>query len=92
MLASLIKFSVFNSFSSTFSNFVLLCTLRYEIHKDARSVEERLGKTFETAGVSIGITSFTDFIAFMLGFTVRLDAVQAFCFFAGVTFFSNFLV
>lgn len=49
---------------------------------------ERVAVTFATAlshaGVSITITSFTDFVAFLIGSTTALPALSSFCVYAAV--------
>lgn len=62
---------------------------------------ELIKKTLARSGVSITITSLTDFVAFMVGVTTDFKSVQIFCVYAGLsiffcyfyqlTFFSGFL-
>jgi len=47
-------------------------------------LDERMRDTFSEAGVSITITSFTDFFAFFLGATSSLPALENFCAFAAM--------
>lgn len=66
------------------------------------SVEERMEDTLADAGVSITITSLTDFLAFLVGSISPLPAVKVFCLYAGVavlfdlfyqiTLFGSFIV
>jgi hypothetical protein len=51
---------------------------------------ERVSNTFRKAGVSISITSFTDFIAFMIGIMASFKSVQIFCIYAGTQVFVYF--
>lgn len=46
-------------------------------------ISEILGKTLRKSGVSITITSFTDFAAFMIGILADFRSVQIFCVYAG---------
>ncbi|KJH50304.1 hypothetical protein DICVIV_03587 [Dictyocaulus viviparus] len=46
------------------------------------SHEQRMQKTFAQAGVSITVTSLTDFISFAVGCTTPFPSVQIFCFYA----------
>ncbi|XP_069116341.1 patched domain-containing protein 3-like [Argopecten irradians] len=50
-----------------------------------RSIEDRIKETMRTGGVSITITSVTDFLAFAIGVTVPIGAIKNFCVYAGVT-------
>mmetsp|Transcript_5028 Transcript_5028/g.12536 ORF Transcript_5028/g.12536 Transcript_5028/m.12536 type:complete len:858 (+) Transcript_5028:197-2770(+) len=66
------------------------------------SVRERMGATMSHAGISITITSLTDFLAFTLSATSRIPAIADFAVYAGIgiigdfffqiTFWSAFLV
>jgi hypothetical protein len=49
----------------------------------------RIAKTLENVGVSITITSFTDFVAFMVGYFTDFKSIQIFCIYAGLCRFSN---
>mmetsp|Transcript_17543 Transcript_17543/g.29598 ORF Transcript_17543/g.29598 Transcript_17543/m.29598 type:complete len:191 (-) Transcript_17543:1367-1939(-) len=67
-----------------------------------KPLEERMKEGMVHAGSSITITSLTNAIAFLLGLTSSLDALQSFCFFCAVgvtmlyissiTIFSAFMV
>lgn len=48
------------------------------------SVEERMGRTFSEAAVSITITNLTDTLAFVIGATTPLPGVRMFCAYSGV--------
>lgn len=64
-------------------------------------IEELISKTLTKSGVSITITSLTDFTAFLVGLTTGFKSVQIFCLYAGIsilfcyfyqiTFFTGFL-
>ncbi|RNA30704.1 Patched domain-containing 3 [Brachionus plicatilis] len=64
-------------------------------------LEEVICKTLSRSGVSITITSLTDFTAFLVGITTGFKSVQIFCVYAGIsilfcyfyqiTFFTGFL-
>lgn len=51
---------------------------------------ERMGLALKTAGTSVLVTSFTDFVAFMIGATTLLPALSSFCFWAGVGIMFDF--
>ena len=44
---------------------------------------ERISKALENIGVSITITSLTDFVAFMVGYFTDFRSIQIFCIYAG---------
>lgn len=48
------------------------------------TVEERMGRTFSEAAVSITITNLTDVLAFVIGSTIKLPGIRIFCAYAGV--------
>lgn len=48
------------------------------------SVEERMGRTFSEAAVSITITNLTDTLAFVIGATTPLPGVRMFCAYSGI--------
>lgn len=64
-------------------------------------ISDLISKTLSKSGVSITITSLTDFIAFFVGITTNFKSVQIFCVYAGfailfcylyqITFFCGFL-
>ena len=56
------------------------------------SVEERMRKLMETAGISITVTSVTDFAAFMLGSISSLPAIRYFCLFAGIAIICDYFL
>ena len=53
---------------------------------------ERLGAAMAHAGVSITITSLTDFVAFALGTMSRLPALSTFCVYAAIGIAADFLL
>ncbi|XP_071492615.1 patched domain-containing protein 3-like [Diadema antillarum] len=55
------------------------------------SVEERLGKTYSEAAISITITTLTDAMAFGFGAISPLPAVRVFCFYTGVAVLFDYL-
>jgi predicted RND superfamily exporter protein len=69
--------------------------------KEAEMITELISKTLAKSGVSISITSLTDFVAFLVGLTTNFKSVQifcvycafaiAFCYLYQITFFSGFL-
>ncbi|XP_022089525.1 patched domain-containing protein 3-like isoform X2 [Acanthaster planci] len=48
------------------------------------SVEERMGRTFSEAGVSVTITNLTTILAFIIGASSSLPGVRTFCIYNGV--------
>eukprot|EP00117_Sycon_ciliatum_P040252 scpid25305/ scgid4057/ Niemann-Pick C1 protein len=73
--------------------FVIVQVWRQMSNKEhaTKTVPERLGTCLQRAGVSVTVTSFTDFAAFMIGATTILPALQSFCIFAGVGVLFDFL-
>lgn len=69
--------------------------------EETRVINELMSKTLAKSGVSITITSLTDFVAFLVGLTTNFKSVQIFCVYAGfaiafcyiyqITFFCGFL-
>ena len=55
-------------------------------------VEERMRKLMESAGVSITVTSCTNFAAFMLGSISSIPAIQYFCLYAGISIICDYLL
>ncbi|XP_071483832.1 patched domain-containing protein 3-like [Diadema antillarum] len=55
------------------------------------SVEERMGKAFSEAAVSITITSITDALAFGIGSINPLPAVRVFCLYTGVAVIFDYI-
>ncbi|XP_072170191.1 patched domain-containing protein 3-like [Diadema setosum] len=56
------------------------------------SVEERMGKAFSEAAVSITITSITDALAFGIGSINPLPAVRVFCLYTGVAVIFDYIL
>ncbi|XP_073488832.1 patched domain-containing protein 3-like [Aquarana catesbeiana] len=54
-------------------------------------VEERMGKTYEEAAVSITITTLTDVLAFYIGIMTSFGSVQSFCIYTGTAILFCFL-
>lgn len=69
--------------------------------RETQIISELMSKALAKSGVSITITSLTDFVAFLVGLTTNFRSVQIFCVYAGVaiafcylyqiTFFCGFL-
>ena len=55
-----------------------------------KGVVERMGVTLRHAGVAITITSITNFIAFGIGATTAMPALQSFCIYASIGILSIF--
>ena len=66
--------------------------LARETISDGGSVRERFEFVAERAGVSIAITSFTNFLAFALGSMTVIPAVHWFCLYASVTILCDFFI
>ncbi|KAK7077773.1 Patched domain-containing protein 3 [Halocaridina rubra] len=49
-----------------------------------KNLAERIGSTLKHAGVSITVTSVTDFLAFAIGSSTTLPALRSFCIYAAV--------
>ncbi|RUS79504.1 hypothetical protein EGW08_012736, partial [Elysia chlorotica] len=47
-------------------------------------IPQKVGQVLRHAGVSITVTSFTDFVAFMVGATTIIPALRSFCIYAAV--------
>eukprot|EP00127_Corallochytrium_limacisporum_P003234 Clim_evm83s147 gene=Clim_evmTU83s147 len=62
-----------------------------EISKTRGSVEERAGLALSYAGVSIALTSMTDFFAFLIGATTALPALSSFSIYAAIGIFLVFV-
>merc|ERR1711968_304786 len=58
----------------------------------SEDLEERMRETFSEAGVSITITSFTDFFAFALGATSTLPALENFCAYAALGILFDYIL
>ncbi|XP_059488991.1 protein patched homolog 2-like [Neocloeon triangulifer] len=56
------------------------------------SLPERLGLTLKHAGVSITITSLTDFTAFAIGATTVLPSLRSFCIYAAVGILATYIL
>ncbi|ODN02586.1 Patched domain-containing protein 3, partial [Orchesella cincta] len=56
-----------------------------------KSIPEKLGLTLQHAGVSITITSLTDFFAFAIGGTTVLPALQSFCVYAALGIVATYI-
>ncbi|XP_023215985.1 patched domain-containing protein 3-like [Centruroides sculpturatus] len=69
--------------------FVMLAAWRRTNVK--KSVEERLGETFAEAGVSITITSITNFLSFCIGIATPFPSVRIFCTYTAMATFFTYL-
>ena len=54
-------------------------------------ISKRMSKTMRLAGVSIFITSLTDFVAFLVSASSALPALRSFVIFAGFGIFFDFI-
>ena len=55
------------------------------------NIERKIGEVMSHSGVSITITSLTDFIAFAIGGTTSIPALKSFCMFCGVGIISVYV-
>ncbi|KAL5012818.1 hypothetical protein ScPMuIL_011369 [Solemya velum] len=55
------------------------------------AVEERVAFMMRTSGLGITITSLTDLLAFLIGASSSLPAVQYFCIYTGITIFFTYI-
>ena len=58
--------------------------------KQSLETKERISLSLAKVGVSITITSLTDFIAFIIGVLTDFKSVQMFCVYAGLLFLFYF--
>ncbi|XP_023213145.1 patched domain-containing protein 3-like [Centruroides sculpturatus] len=68
--------------------FVLIAAWRVTNPKD--SIEKRMGQTYSEAGVSITITSITNFVSFCIGMSAPFPAFQTFCMYGATWFFFTY--
>ena len=54
-------------------------------------IEDKIGEVMSHSGVSITITSLTDFIAFAIGGTTAIPALKSFCMFCGMGIVSVYI-
>jgi predicted RND superfamily exporter protein len=62
-----------------------------ESRKELMYLSDLMSNTLSHSGVSITITSLTDFVAFMVGITTSFRSVQIFCVYAGLAIFICYL-
>ncbi|CAN0416859.1 unnamed protein product, partial [Discosporangium mesarthrocarpum] len=55
-------------------------------------LERRMGVALGSAGVSITVTSLTDFVAFMISATTTLPALSSFCLYAALGIFAVYVL
>lgn len=72
--------------------FIILESLDRERIKHPDNTDMRIGSALSESGPSISLTSVTDFFAFLVGATSVLPALQAFCTFAAVAIFIDFIL
>ena len=56
-----------------------------------RQLEDKIAEVMKHSGVSITITSLTDFIAFAIGGTTSIPALKSFCMFCGMGIISVYV-
>lgn len=69
--------------------FVIISAWRCTSIED--TVEKRMGQAFSKAGVSITVTSLTNFVSFCIGMTTHFPAVQLFCGYAASCIFFTYV-
>ncbi|TRY61569.1 hypothetical protein TCAL_14942 [Tigriopus californicus] len=57
---------------------------KFAEHRKDLSKVEKFGETLQKAGVSITVTSLTDFLAFAIGASTLLPALKSFCMYCGI--------
>lgn len=92
-------FIIYSSFVNAYK--AKLKTINKSPQTEQELVTELISRALAKSGVSITITSLTDFVAFIVGVTTNFRSVQIFCVYAGfsiafcyiyqLTFFSAFL-
>eukprot|EP00239_Pterosperma_sp_CCMP1384_P005235 CAMPEP_0197859792 /NCGR_PEP_ID=MMETSP1438-20131217/34679_1 /TAXON_ID=1461541 /ORGANISM="Pterosperma sp., Strain CCMP1384" /LENGTH=896 /DNA_ID=CAMNT_0043476435 /DNA_START=219 /DNA_END=2909 /DNA_ORIENTATION=- len=69
--------------------YVILTALSYT--DPSKPTEVRVAEALSKAGASIFVTSFTDFVAFLIGIATVIPALSAFCTFAAIGIFFDFM-
>eukprot|EP00761_Pharyngomonas_kirbyi_P000435 gb/GECH01000435.1/.p1 GENE.gb/GECH01000435.1/~~gb/GECH01000435.1/.p1 ORF type:complete len:897 (+),score=185.21 gb/GECH01000435.1/:1-2691(+) len=69
--------------------FIMANKISYDRDK---SVEDRMGDMMSRVGSSITLAALSETLAFLLGALTKMPAVQAFCLYAGIAVFINFLL
>lgn len=69
--------------------FIIVAT--FDAQDENLETSERLARAFKRCGMSITYTTVTDVVAFYLGATSSLPAIEAFCYYAGTSILFNFL-
>ncbi|XP_070195831.1 patched domain-containing protein 3-like [Littorina saxatilis] len=64
--------------------FLLMSSWSETLHQPDLSVPDRVSMTLSVAGVGMTVTSLTDFLAFMIGYSSVFFSVRNFCLYAGV--------
>jgi len=73
--------------------FILSSELQHHTKKNPEmSIEERIGLTARSGGLSVLITSLTDALAFLVGASTALPALSGFCLYAGLSVIACFLL
>lgn len=64
--------------------FIILSGYAETINDQMMSIEKRIERTLMTSGLSITITSITDIITFLVGYTSIYTTIQNFCVYTGM--------
>lgn len=70
---------------------LIIITLTFDQTDTTQSPETRIKTTLESCGMSIAFTTLTDIVAFLLGSSSSIPAIQGFCTYAAFTLFFNFV-
>ncbi|CAG7727935.1 unnamed protein product [Allacma fusca] len=70
---------------------IMQCWNNLSPSESKRPLPERMGLTLKHAGVSITVTSVTDFVAFAIGASTVLPALQSFCLYAALGIVATYI-
>lgn len=70
---------------------LIIITLAFDQTDRKDAPELRIQHTLENCGMSIAFTTLTDIVAFLLGSTSSIPAIQGFCVYAALSLFFNFV-
>ena len=70
--------------------FIIVSGHTETLAKKDLSIEERMKKTLMTSGLAITVTSLTDILTFMIGYTSLFNTVKNFCVYTGMEDYFQF--